>query len=102
MNIYIANLNSTIDSEALKSLFSPYGEVKTARIATDVFTGESRGFGYVEMEDESAARNAIKALDKSEVEAFQIDVKEAEKEKVQQGSYKVGSGSINAFRFKKN
>jgi RNA recognition motif-containing protein len=102
MNIYIANLNSIIDNEALKMLFTPYGEVKSARIAKDVFTGESRGFGYVEMEDEDAARSAMKALDQSEVEAFVIDVKEAEEEKKHKGSYKVGSGSVNVFRFKKN
>lgn len=102
MNIYIANLNSLIDSEALSNLFHPYGEVKSARIAKDVFTGESRGFGYVEMVDEEAALNAIKALDKSEVEAFIIDVKEADLEKTQMGSYKVGNSNVNAFRFKKN
>jgi RNA recognition motif-containing protein len=102
MNIYIANLNSVIDNEALKQLFTPFGDVKSARIAKDVFTGESRGFGYVEMENEESACNAIKALNKTEVEAFVLDVKEAEPEKKNTGSYKVGSGTFNAYRFRKN
>ncbi|MER3463867.1 MAG: RNA-binding protein [Chitinophagaceae bacterium] len=100
MNIYIANLNSVIDNEALKQLFLPFGEVKSARIAKDVFTGESRGFGYVEMEDNEAAEKAMSTLNKTEVEAFIIDVREADRE-IQKGSYKVGSNN-NVFRFKKN
>lgn len=57
MKVYIENLHDTIDDEKLSEIFSSYGEVKSAQVVKDVFTDVSRGFGYVEMEDE-AAQNA--------------------------------------------
>ena len=101
MNIYIENLESTIDNEKLKEIFSPYGEVKSAEVVMDLFTETSRGFGYVEMEDE-AARNAIKGLDQTIVNSLKVTVKEAPPKREQKGSYKVGKGGVNVYRFKKN
>lgn len=101
MNIYVANLENSIDNDQLKEVFSSYGEVLSAEVVKDVFTGASRGFGYVSMEKE-AAQKAIEALDQTELSALTITVKEAPEKKEQKGSYKVGSGSINAYRFKKN
>lgn len=102
MNIYVSNLSTAIRGEKLKQLFSPYGEVKSVEIVDDVFTGESRGFGYVEMEDNTAAQKAIEALDKSEFDTRTILVEEAKPKVVQQGSYKVGNGPIETYRFRKN
>ena len=61
MNIYVSNLNFRTRGESLQTLFGEYGEVSSANIITDRETGRSRGFGFVEMPDESAARNAINA-----------------------------------------
>lgn len=102
MNIYITNLSSAVSSEDLKQLFATYGDVKSAEVVQDVFTGQSRGFGYVEMEDNAAAQKAVEGLNKSELQAQTINVEEAKPKKIQQGSYKVGSGPVEAYRFRKN
>lgn len=102
MNIYISNLRSAIDNDQLAQLFSLYGEVKSAEIVKDLFTGQSRGFGYVEMEDEAAAKNAIEALNKTEVQELIISVEETAAKKEQKGSYKVGNSSVQGYKFRKN
>jgi RNA recognition motif-containing protein len=101
MNIYIENLDGTINDEHLKQLFAPFGDVTSAEVIRDGFTGLSRGFGYVEMED-NAAKAAITQLNQSMVSNLQIKVEEAPIKKTQKGSYKVGNGAVNAYRFKKN
>jgi RNA recognition motif-containing protein len=101
MNIYIANLDSAIDHEQLKELFASYGEVESAEVVKDVFTGASRGFGYVQMSDE-AAKNAIKELNQTVLHTLTITVEEAPEKKEQKGSYKVGNGAVNVYRFRKN
>lgn len=100
MNIYIANLDTTIDNEELKQLFSPYGEVKSAEVVKDVFTGASRGFGYVEMENE-AAQHAIQELNQTVLHTLTITVEEGPAKKEKKGSYKVGNGATNVYRFRK-
>ncbi|MES2373488.1 MAG: RNA-binding protein [Bacteroidota bacterium] len=63
MNIYVGNLNWNMSSEDLQNLFTPYGEVTSAKIVTDKFNNDrSKGFGFVEMADDEAARAAIAAL----------------------------------------
>lgn len=61
MNIYVGNLPYTADEEALTELFGEYGDVSTVKLIEDRQTGRSRGFGFVEMEDDSAAEAAIEA-----------------------------------------
>jgi RNA recognition motif-containing protein len=56
MKIYIENLDGTIGNEQLREIFSSYGEVRNAEIVKDLFTDVSRGFGYVEMEDDAAEK----------------------------------------------
>ena len=102
MNIQISNLPLLIESKDLKSLFEPYGEVSFASIAIDLFTDKSRGFGHVEMPDEEAAATAIKNLNKSSFHDQTILVQEAPPKQEKRGSYKVGSGSVNPYRFRKN
>lgn len=77
MNIYISNLNFRVADDGLRQLFEGYGEVSSARVITDRFTGRSRGFGFVEMPDTEAAQNAIKELDQTEHEGKTITVNEA-------------------------
>jgi RNA recognition motif-containing protein len=101
MNIYIANLRSSIGNTELAQLFLPFGEVKSAEVTKDGFTGQSRGFGYVEMDNEEEAKKAIETLHNTEVEELIITVQEAPVKKEQTGSYKVGNSSVEGYRFKK-
>ena len=101
MNIQISNLNTAIDNEHLKKLFSDYGDVKSAQVVKDVFTETSRGFGFVEMEDNTAAQNAIDRLNNTVVEALTISVEESKPATIHRGSYKVGNGPIDVYRFNK-
>ena len=98
MTIYISNLSSTVNDENLKALFAGYGEVKSAEVMMDLFTDKSRGFGYVEIEDEVAANQAIQALNNTELQNLTISVKETPRRDVRAGSYKVGSGPVTFMR----
>lgn len=77
MNIYVSNLSFNVQDEDLKEFFTPYGEVTSAKIITDRETGKSRGFGFVEMPDDAAAKKAIAELDNGTVDGRAIKVVEA-------------------------
>ena len=77
MNIFVANLNFRVKTDQLQDLFEQYGEVESVKIVTDRDSGRSKGFGFIEMADETAARNAISKLDNLELEGRNIVVKEA-------------------------
>lgn len=77
MNIFIGSLPFAVKDEALKEVFGAYGEVSSARVISDKFTGRSKGFGFVEMDDEAAAKKAIEELNGSELEGRTIVVNEA-------------------------
>ncbi len=78
MNIYVGNLNWNMSSEDLQNLFAPYGEVSSAKIVTDKFNNDrSKGFGFVEMSDDEAARSAIAGLHDTEVLGRKIVVNES-------------------------
>lgn len=102
MNIYVANFDTKWTNEELKGLFSSYGTVDKALVMIDAFTDKSRGFGYVEMPDEAEANQAIAALHQTEVNALKLTVSKAEPVEERKGSYKVGSGGGQPFRFRKN
>lgn len=102
MNIYIANFDAEWTSEKLKQLFSSYGLVDKALVMMDAFTNQSRGFGYVEMPDEAEANQAIIALNQSELNGLKLTVSKAEPKEERKGSYKVGNGGVNPYRFRKN
>ncbi|MBP1638433.1 MAG: RNA-binding protein [Bacteroidetes bacterium] len=74
MNIYISHLSYGVDDNGLKEVFEAYGQVDSAKVITDKFTGKSRGFGFVEMPDEAEANKAIEALNQSEVNGMTINV----------------------------
>lgn len=77
MNIYVSNLSFNVQDEDLREFFAPYGEVTSAKIISDRTTGQSRGFGFVEMSDDSAAKKAIDELNGGTVEGRTIRVTEA-------------------------
>ena len=77
MNIYVSNLSFNVQDEDLKEFFTEYGEVSSAKVITDKFTGKSRGFGFVEMPDDESAKKAIAELDNGVVEGRNIKVMEA-------------------------
>lgn len=77
MNIYVSNLSFNIQDEDLREFFTSYGEVTSAKIITDRETGRSRGFGFVEMSDDTASRKAIAELDGASIDGRTIKVMEA-------------------------
>ena len=76
MNIFVGNLPFSTDNSTLEQLFSPHGPVSSATVITDRDTGRSRGFGFVEMDDD-VARAAIEALNGSDYDGRQLTVNEA-------------------------
>jgi RNA recognition motif-containing protein len=77
MNIYVSNLSFAVQDEDLRSYFAEYGEISSAKVITDKITNRSRGFGFVEMPDEAAAKKAIAELDGAVVDGRAIKVNEA-------------------------
>jgi RNA recognition motif-containing protein len=76
-NIYVGNLSWSTTEEVLRETFEQYGEVLSARIITDRDTGRSRGFGFVEMEDEDEANAAIEGLNGQAMDGRPLTVNEA-------------------------
>ncbi len=77
INIYVGNLSFTCTDDELRSTFSQYGAVTSARIITDQATGRSRGFGFVEMANKEEGTQAIQELDSKEIGGRNIKVNEA-------------------------
>jgi cold-inducible RNA-binding protein len=77
MNLFVARLKSSITGENLQELFSVFGEVTSAKVIMDRETGNSKGFGFVEMPNEEEANAAIAGLNETDVEGNNIVVKEA-------------------------
>lgn len=78
MDIYVGNLAYSTDDETLKDAFSAYGEVSSARVVTDRMTGRSKGFGFVEMPDNTQAQAAIDALNGKELDGRTLRVNESQ------------------------
>lgn len=77
MNIYVGNIPWDLTDEELKSAFEAHGQVSTAKIITDKYTGKSRGFGFVEMPEKSEAEKAISGLNGKDLKGREIVVNEA-------------------------
>ena len=77
MNIYVGNLSWNLKDQDLSNLFASHGEVTSAKIVTDKFTGRSKGFGFVEMANDDQAQAAITALNGTEVDGRNIVVNES-------------------------
>ncbi|HYJ63684.1 MAG TPA: RNA-binding protein [Parafilimonas sp.] len=74
MNIYVSNLSFQVEDEDLKGFFATHGEVTSAKVITDRETNRSRGFGFVEMSNDTEAETAIKNLNGSVVDGRSISV----------------------------
>jgi RNA recognition motif-containing protein len=77
MNIYVGNLSYNATEETVRQAFESFGQVISARIIKDKYTGQSRGFGFVEMPEQSQAQAAIKSLNGKEFLGKQMSVNEA-------------------------
>ena len=77
MNIYAGSLSFRIREDELKETFEEFGEVTSARIITDKYSGKSKGFGFVEMPNEAEARKAIEELNGKEISGRKIIVNES-------------------------
>ena len=92
MNIYVGNLSWTMTDDDLSNLFTQYGSVTSAKILKDKMNGRSKGFGFVEMEDDEAAKTAIASLNESEVQGRKLIVNESQPR--QEG----GAGGAGGFK----
>lgn len=77
MRIYVGNLSYNTEEPQIKQLFSPLGDVASVRLVRDHETGRSRGFGFVEMNDDDQGRAACDALNQQEFEGRRLTVNEA-------------------------
>ena len=78
MNIYVGQLPYSVTEEELREMFLQYGEVSSLNLLTDKFSGQSKGFGFIEMPNNSEADQAIKGLNKTMVKGREIKVNQAE------------------------
>lgn len=81
MNIFVAKLDFGTQSQDLREAFEEYGTVSSANVIMDKMTGRSKGFGFVEMDDDSEALTAIRGLNDSTLDGRTIVVKKAEPRK---------------------
>ena len=77
MKIYVGNLSYGMTESKLRDMFAEFGEVVSANLITDKMTGQSKGFGFVEMSNNSEADKAMKALNSKEVDGRSLTVNQA-------------------------
>lgn len=75
--LYVGNLSYQVNNSSLEDMFAEHGTVRSAQVVVDRDTGGSKGFGFVEMADEQAANNAIRALNDKEIDGRRLVVNEA-------------------------
>ncbi len=92
MNIYVGNLSYNVSTEDLRQAFEAYGEVSSANIITDKYSGQSRGFAFVEMPNDGEAQTAIANLNGKELSGQQIKVSEA-RPRADRGGSERGGGN---------
>ena len=97
MNIFVSNLSFQVQDQDLLEIFAEYGEVTSAKVITDKFSGRSRGFGFVEMSSDEEAQKAIQELDQAEVDGRTISVAEAKprEQRPERKSFGGGGGGGN-------
>lgn len=97
--LFVGSLAYSTTSQELQSLFEPFGQVLSATVITDKFTGQSRGFGFVEMASDDEAKKAIEALNGSDVNGRNIAVSVAKprEERPDRGSFQRGDNQNRGF-----
>jgi RNA recognition motif-containing protein len=101
MNIYVGNLSWNLKDQDLTDLFTPYGEVASAKIVMDKFTQRSKGFGFVDMPNDEQAQAAIAQLNGSEVDGRNLVVNESRPKEGGEGGFKkksFGGGGGGGFK----
>ena len=83
--LYVGGLPYATGDDQLSELFSPHGSITSARVITDKYTGQSRGFGFVEMSTDEEAKAAIDALNGTQVEGRTLTVNEAKPQEPRSG-----------------
>ena len=96
MNIYVGNLPREATEDDLRQAFEAFGEVTSAKIITDKFTGDPRGFGFVEMSNNSEAQAAISGLDGKDLKGRTLRVNEA---RPRRDTRRGGGGGFNRGGF---
>ncbi|MCK9180852.1 MAG: RNA-binding protein [Bacteroides sp.] len=94
MNIFIAGLPYSVNDADLTDLFQEYGEISSAKVIMDRNTGKSKGFGFVEMDDDNDAKRAISELDGAEYDGRTIAVSEARPREERPRSDRRGGGNF--------
>ena len=90
--LYVGNLNYKVTNNDLEAMFAPFGAVRSAEVIQDRSTGSSKGFGFVEMSDDNAAREAITALNDQEHDGRPLIVNEAKPREERSGGGGGGRG----------
>lgn len=85
MNLYVGNLSWTMTEDDLRNLFEQYGTVSSIKIVKDRETGRSKGFGFVEMENDTEAQNALSSLYDKEILGRKIVINEAQERPAKPG-----------------
>ncbi|HBE43244.1 MAG TPA: RNA-binding protein [Bacteroidales bacterium] len=93
MNIYVGSLNFKMTESDLKEKFEEYGEVTSAKIIFDKYSGKSKGFGFVEMPNEAEAKKAIEELNGSEIQGRKIIVNESIERTERRSNFRGGDNS---------
>jgi len=81
MNIYVGNLDYRVNEDDLTGIFEEFGTVSSAKVITDKFSGKSKGFGFVTMDNNNEAKTAINELNGATLENREITVNEAKPKK---------------------
>ena len=108
MNIYVGNLSPDVKEEDLMNLFSNYGQVKEVKIIRDMFSQQSKGFGFIEMPGQQDAQNAISQLNTQDLMGKKLVVNEARPKRDSRGGgggggrRQGGSGSGGGGGFNRN
>ncbi len=95
MNIYVGNLSYDVTDETIQRAFESFGEVASAKVIKDKYTGQSRGFAFVEMPGQSQAQTAIKSLNGKELHGKEMSVSEA---RPRTGGGRTGGGRMEDYR----
>ena len=96
--LYVGNLAYSVTSSDLEALFSQAGKVESAAVVTDKFSGQSKGFGFVEMTDPGEAAKAIEQFNETELKGRNIKVDEARPRENTGGNRRAGGGGAGGNR----
>lgn len=97
MNIYVGNLSRDVTEDELRELFTPFGQVASVSIIKDRYSGQSRGFGFIEMPSKAEGQAAIAGLKGKALKDRTIDVSEARPRSESRGGGSYGGGKGGKF-----